>query len=151
MLQHRPTGLRRVGLVLALHVLDKGLVLPHVEPVVEVGQPLVKTVLFLVGHAAGDGDGATGTGPFPGLELAESSIGFLLGVLAHGARDQDRDVGLVEIGDRAEAGRRQTLGEIIRVRLIHLAAAHPEVKTLTGGRAFVPVGTWAPKGVRLEG
>ena len=150
-MQDHPTGLGRVGLVLALQVLDESLVLAHVKAVVEVGQPLVEAVLFLVGHAAGHGDGATGTRPLPGLQLAEPSIRLLFGVLTDRAGDEDREVGLVEVGDGAEAGGRQPLRQIVRVRLIHLAAAHPEVKTLTGGWALVPIRSRPPETQRLEG
>ena len=151
MLQDHPTGLGRVCLVLALEIVDEGLVLAHVKAVVEVGQPLVEAVLFLVGHAAGHRDGATGTRPLPGLQLAEPSIRLLFGVLTDRAGDEDREVGLIEVGHGAEAGGRQPLREIVRVRLIHLATAHPQVKTLSGGRALVPIRPWPPEAERLEG
>src|SRR6059058_5729018 len=43
MLENGPAGLSRIRLIFALQVLDECLVLPHVEPVIEVGQPVIAT------------------------------------------------------------------------------------------------------------
>src|SRR6202022_4608479 len=144
-------GLRRIRLVLTLQVLDEGFVLAHVEPIVEVGQSLVEAILLFVRHAARDGDRSAGARPFPGLELPKPAVGLLLGILADGAGDKDRKVSLVEVGHGAEAGRRQALREVIGIRLVHLATAHPEVKPLARRWPLVAVGAWPRESVRFEG
>ena len=151
MLENGPAGLSRIRLIFTLQILDERLVLPHVEPVIEVGQPVVKPVLFLVGHAARHRDGATRAGALPGLQLAKPAICLLFRVLSHGTGHEDRDIRLVEVGDRGEASGRHPLGQIVSVRLVHLAAAHPQVEPMARWRALVPVGSGARKTSCLEG
>ena len=143
MLENGPTGLRRIRLIFTLQILDERLVLPHVEPVVEVRQPVIQPVLFLVGHTARHRNGATRASALPGLQLAKPAIGLLFRVLSHGTGDEDRDIRLVEVGDRRKARGRHPLGQIVSVRLVHLAAADPEVEPLARWRALVPVGSGA--------
>ena len=151
MLEHGAAGLRRVSLVLSLEVLDERLVLTHVEAVIEVGQPLEEPVLLTVRHAAGHRDRPSRPGLFPALELAEAAVGFLLGVLPDRAGDQDRDVSLVDVADGREAGGGQALGQVIGVRLVHLAAADPEMEALPGGGMRPPFSPGPREPMRLEG
>ena len=140
MLQDGTPGLGRIRLVLTRQVAYEGFVLAHVEPVVEVGQALVETVLFLVRHAAGDGDGAARPLSLPAAQLAEPSVRLLLGVLPYRAGDQDRQVSTVEIRDLSETCRGHPLGQVVGVRLVHLAAAHPQVEPLPRRSPLTAVG-----------
>ena len=114
-----------------MQVLDERLVLAHIEAVIEVGQPLEEPVLFLVCHATGHGNGASGPGPLPTLELAEFAVGLLLGILANTTGDQDRQVSVVQVGDGTEAGGSESLLKVVGIRLVHLAATYPEVEALS--------------------
>ena len=151
MLQHSAAGLRRVSLVLPLEILDEGLVLTHIEAVIEVGEPLEEAVLLTVRHATGHRDRPSRPALFPTFELAETAVGFLLGVLPHRAGDQDGDVSLIDIANGRETGRGQALGQVIGVRLVHLAAADPEVEALAGRGMRPPLSPRPREAMRLEG
>ena len=109
---HRQRPVEVVG-VGGLEPGEEAVAVPHVEEVVEVGQPAEERVPVLHRHAAGHGDGPAGTCALPLGELAELPVDLLLRVLADRAGDEDREVAVVERGVGHETDLGEALGESI--------------------------------------
>ena len=103
--------------------------LADVEDVVKRGKAVEQRLAMLDRHAPGECDRPAGAGAFPGNQLAELPKDLLLGIGAHGAGDQHRDVGVVERGfwDASDVG--DVTRQLLAVSVVHLTSDVPEMDT----------------------
>ncbi len=121
---HGPVEVRSVQ---RLQLGEESVRLADVEDVVELREPSEECLAVLHRHASRQRDRAAGTSPLPGDELAELAEDLLLGIGPHRARDEHRDVRVIErrLRDAADVG--ELRSELLAVGIVHLTADVPEM------------------------
>ena len=94
------------------------------------GKPLLEVARAEADHAAHDGDLEVGALLLDEAHTSELGVGAVLGVLAHATGVDHDDVGTGGVGDGFHAEARETGGQLLAVRHVHLAADRPEEVTL---------------------
>ena len=112
--------------------------LAHVEHVVELRKTAEQRLAVLHRHAPGQRDRPARALALPGDQLAELAEHLLLGVGAHRAGDEHRDIGILERGLRDATDVGELRGQLLAVRVVHLTADVPEMDAWRASRAPAP-------------